>query len=89
MLKINFTVTRNKYLISIQYKYKHQKDLTSIAEEDEGSINSSILYVSNYADHFSYVAIIPVSYPLVMYNLFRYVNGVDSHNKYRKSSLGM
>ena len=80
-------VPRVRPLIAIGYKYNTQKVLSFIVTETTASTQSGLTYLSNYPDHFSYVAIHPVSCLLVMYKLFGSVHKVNSHNKSRQSDL--
>ena len=86
--KRNYSVTRNRPLIYIFYKYNAWKVLYFVTSEDAGSTKDGIPYLSNYPENFDNVSIQPVDLPYVMSDLFGYVTGFDSHNKSRQSYWG-
>ena len=53
-------------LIAIGYKYNARKVLSFIVTENAGITKTGIPYLSKYPDHFTNVAIRPVSRSLVM-----------------------
>ena len=89
MLNRNSTVTGYIPLIIIVYKYDYLRVLYLISTEDTGIKKSYIPYLSNSLYQFANVAICPVDCPLVISELFGYVNEVDSHNKYRHYDLSL
>ena len=67
VLKRSSTLTRDRMIIDIGYKYNLRKVLSFIATEDRGSTKYDIPSLSKYHDPFSNVAISHVACPLVMY----------------------
>ena len=80
-------MTRDRPLIDIGYKYNYKKVIYFISTEDSGSTKDGNNYLPEYPDQFANVAICPVDFPLLIYNLFGSVNEVEPHNKSRQYDL--
>ena len=88
-LKRKYTLTGDRLLISIGYKYNVQKVLYFITIEDVGSKKAGITYLYKYTEPFDNYSILTVARIILMYKLFGYVNGGNSHNKPRQSDLAL
>ena len=76
-------------LLAIGYKQNSLKVLSFVATAGVGSTTIFIPYLSKYPDQFSIVSIRPVDHPLLMYNVFGWVNEVESHNNSHQQYLAM
>ena len=56
--------------IAIGYKYNVWKVISFIVIDNAGSTQADLHYLYKYPDQFTNVAIIPVDFPLVMFNFF-------------------
>ena len=89
VLKIKLTVTSDRPLIFVGYKYNIRNFLSFVATDNAGITTSGIPYLYNHPDPFSIVSVIPLAFPLIVSKLFVSVNDVDSHKKYRQSDLAL
>ena len=83
------TVTVGRPLIAIVYKYNTRKVFSFIFTFKTGSTQEDLTYLFNYPSQFYNISIYAVNCPLVLYEIFGYVNVFDSHKKSRHSDLEM
>ena len=89
MLKRKSTVTGDRLLISIGYKYDTRNVISSVATKDAGITKDGITYSSKYHVPCYNFSVRPIDRPLAVSKFFVSVNEVDSHNKSRKSDLAL
>ena len=82
-------VPGERALLAIGYKNNTKKVISCVATAGVGSTTLGIPYLWKYPDQFYNVSIRPVACPLLLSKFFGSVNEVDSHNKLRKSYIGM
>ena len=70
ILSRNHMVPGGRPLIAIGYKYNTPKVLSFIVTDNVGITEAGLLYLSNYLDQFTNVAIRPVACPLVTLFVF-------------------
>ena len=87
MLKRKYKVPWDRPLTDIFYKSTYWKVLSFIATEESGTTKAGTTYLYNYPHQFANVFVHPVACPLVISKFFGYVNGFESHNKFKKSDL--
>ena len=89
MTKRKSTVSGDRPIINIGYKYNYWKVLYFIFTEYLGIINTDIPYLSHHPYHFDNVNILPVSCPLVLSWLFGSVNEFESQNTPKQSDSAL
>ena len=89
MQKRKSTVTGNRPLIYIGYKYNYQNVFSFIPTENTGTTKYAVTYLFKYSEQFYNAPIIPVDFTLVVYKFFGNINEVDSHKKNRQSDLAL
>ena len=87
MLKGKSTLPGYRPLINIGCKYDYWKVIYFVSTEDIGRKKAYITYLYNFPYQFDNISISPVARPLLISELFEFVNEVESQKKYRQSDL--
>ena len=89
LLNITPIVHSNKPLMPIGYNYIYQKVVGFISEEEEGSNEPVVLYLSSYPDNYSNFSICPILFPRVIGSYLSAFNVIYNHNSIIQSGLSL
>ena len=84
MLNSKTVVPGDRPILTIGCKFNYREVLSFIATERGGSTKYGIPHLSKFNDQFDNASTLPVYCHQIM---SKYVNEIDSHNKYRQSDL--